>query len=79
MVFIMAKPWADGVLVTGKQADMVLVTGLGKEGVVDLGGTASEAEDDDLACGVVAEDAPALRRVLGLRSESENMMKHSIQ
>ena len=30
VVLIMAKPWAEGVFVTGKQADCVLVTGFGK-------------------------------------------------
>lgn len=66
VVLIMARPAAEGVLVTGKHAECVLVTGLGKLGVVALGGKASEAEEEDFLAdpfpeGVTALEAPAAR------------------
>jgi hypothetical protein len=62
---IIAKPLSDGVLVTGKHAEAVLVTGLGKDGeylpLVDEG--TAKADDGlwvaPLPDGVVAFEAPA--------------------
>ena len=62
VVLIMAKPWADGVLVTGNGADGVRVTGYinaPEPGTVSLGPRA--ADEADLACalGVVAMEEAA--------------------
>jgi hypothetical protein len=75
VVLIMAKPAHDGFLVTGKHADCVRVTGLGKLGDTGLvcdaepGGGAKfavEADrlDDPLPDGVIALEAPSCRRLL---------------
>ena len=68
---IIAKPCADGTLVTGKHAEAVLVTGLGKAGeylpplVEDPEGTVKDMADEGLWAnpfppeGVVASVAPA--------------------
>ena len=65
----MAKPCAEGVLVTGKQADCVLVTGFGKLPPAAEPGLERDLDDIRLLAsplleGVIALVAPAWRRPL---------------
>ena len=65
MVVIIAKPFSEGVLVTGKQADVVLVTGLGKLDVdPDLGKEEEVLFVAPLLDGVIALEDPAWSRLL---------------
>ena len=65
VVLIMAKPCAEGVFVTGKQADWVLVTGLAKLPPPVLEpGLDNDLEGLAPSVGVIALVAPARRRPL---------------